>query len=221
MWNMQRWHHQNPNLLQLSISGQLWQPSISGHGYTGWHKENCYLVAMTGLTSRQPWYEHHWYSGDLTGERCLSICPSVGSSLHQPLMLYTIPHTCPSSLIIKPLILLLTCPVSSICCLSCFSCLSSIVVPPKKSAWERTSPLPLQPLFSISPHSTITHSTQSQRFQSLVSWFSLACFSLSLSCLHSHSPRGAGSKGWRFTLIAAWLQASPGQSSCGASVCWM
>lgn len=36
---------------------------------------------MTGLTSRQPWYEHHWYSGELTGECWLSVPPSVHPSV--------------------------------------------------------------------------------------------------------------------------------------------
>lgn len=192
MWSMQKWRHQNPNLLQLSISGQLWQPSILGHGYTGWHKENYYRVAMTGLTSRQLWYEHHWYSGELTAERCLSICLSVGSAFpalwvsehysinaiyhtpHQPIQCYyktsNPPAYMPCFLHLLPLLFSLS-----------FFHRHAF----QESRVGKNRSLSLQPLFSISPHFPITISTQSQRFQSLVSCFSLASFSLSLSFLSS------------------------------------
>lgn len=143
------------------------------------------------------------------------------------------PSTCPPIVVKIPLNLLPTRPSSSICSISCSSCHSSIAVPPKKPVWGRTSLLPPQPPPFYTPslyHYTSSPVPERSHFGPPPLW-SVSLFpplsrSLSLSlhfssCIHSRSPRGAGSNGWRFTLIAAWLQASPGQSNFGASVCWM
>lgn len=159
MWNMQRWCHQNPNLLQLSISGQLWKPSISGHGYTSWNKENYYRVVITGLTSRQPWYEHHsstpgnWQENAVhlslfrfisLSVQLFQLCECLNTTAlmliyhtpHLPIQSYYKTSNPPAYMPFPPSV-----------CLSCFSCLFSIVVPPKKSMCERTSSLPLQTFF--------------------------------------------------------------------------
>lgn len=127
------------------------------------------------------------------------------------------PTPAPPLLLGLPLILLPTRPFSSICSLFCF--LSFFHCRASQEALVGKN----QPLATAASlvHKPSLYHYRVPEVSHLVFLRPPPSLFRSLSCLHSCSPRGAGSKGWRFTLIAAWLQASPGQSNFGASVCWM
>lgn len=108
----------------------------------------------------------------------------------------------------------------------CFSLLPSQKVPRNSCVEEFTSCVSFVALFPLtlsqsrglrlSPHCFRLHPHISV---SPFTILSSCAFPLLSFPFHSHAPMGAGGRG--FALIAAWLQAFPGQSSWAASVCWM
>ena len=113
----------------------------------------------------------------------------------------------------------------------CFPFLASVSAGPKEPTWGRSIccqclsfAYPSAPPFSLSPGSQRFFSDSHLPPSSSVPTVSVPSPNpppTPLPLRRSHAPMGAGGRGWRFALIAAWLQAFPGQGSCGASVCWM